>query len=67
MIFGRRTVTVHGKLLEGGLGRKRTWRVSGSLVFGFVERFGGSISLGLRCGGCREKNQRRRRGGESRR
>ncbi len=28
MIFGRRTVTVHGKLLEGGLGRKLKWRVA---------------------------------------
>jgi hypothetical protein len=33
MIFGRRTVTVHGKLLEGGLGRKQKWRVSGFSSF----------------------------------
>jgi hypothetical protein len=28
MIFGRRTVTVHGKLLEEGLAKKRKWGVS---------------------------------------
>ncbi len=59
---------MHGKLLEGGLGRKQNWRVSGSSVF-LAERLGGSVSLGLRSGGCRKKKkkQRRRRGGESRR
>jgi hypothetical protein len=49
MIFGRRIVTVHGKLLEGGLGRKRKWKVSGFSIF-LAERFGGSVSLGLRNG-----------------
>jgi hypothetical protein len=29
MIFGRRIVTVQGKLLEGGLGRKQKGRVWG--------------------------------------
>jgi len=35
-------------------------------VFFWQRDLGGSISLGLRSGGCRETNQRRR-GGESRR
>ncbi len=37
MIFGRRTVTVSGKFLEGGLGRKRKWRVGGFFFF-FLEQ-----------------------------
>ncbi len=48
---------MHGKLLEGGLGRKRKWRVSGSSIF-LAERLGGFVSLGLRSGGCRKKEKK---------
>jgi len=42
MIFGRRTVTVHGKLLEEGLARKRKW---GEFhFFGFRQR---NLGIGL--------------------
>jgi len=53
MIFGRRTLTVHGKLLEGGLGRKQK-----------KERRG-SVSLRLRKGGCREKTREEEEGGRA--
>jgi len=51
---------------------KEAWEGSESgeflvLCFFLAKRFRESVSLGLRSGGCREKNQRRRRGGESRR
>jgi len=42
MIFERRTVTVQGKFLEGGLGRKHKERVFGGGFSGFwAERSGG--------------------------
>jgi hypothetical protein len=63
MIFGRRTVTMHGKLLEEGLARKQKWE--SFIFFGFRQRdLGGSVSLEWRSGGYRETNERRRRGGE---
>jgi hypothetical protein len=64
MIFGRRTVIVHGKLLEEGLARKQKW---GSFVFLFLGReISGSVSLELRSGGYRETNQSRKRRWEER-
>ncbi len=63
MIFGRRTVLVHGKLLEKGLAKKQKW--DSFIFFGFRQRdLDGSVSFEWRSGGYRETNQRRRRGGE---
>jgi hypothetical protein len=63
MIFGRRTVMVNGKLLEGGLGRKWKWRVSG--FFSGVFWQGDQGGLPLLDGGVEdvEKNESRKRKG----
>jgi hypothetical protein len=66
MIFGRRTITVHGKLLERGLGKEAEVESFGFFCF-LGKEIWGSGSLGLRSGGCRQKKQRRRGGGDSRR
>jgi hypothetical protein len=58
MIFKRKTITVHGKLLEEGLARKRKWESFIFLVLG--REISGSVSLEWRSGGYRETNQSRK-------
>ncbi len=63
MILRRRTVTA-GEASGRRLGKEAEDRVSVLLIF-LGSEIKGFVSFGLRSGGCRKRNERRRRGGES--